>query len=92
LTAGPRYHGYPERGFGPVATGTSLDPTLDWREIDRITARAALPVVLKGTLAIAGEEGVRELFLRLGEELRNALTLTGQVDASRVDPSIVVRG
>jgi 4-hydroxymandelate oxidase len=170
---GPRYHGYPERGFGPVATGSSLDPTLDWREIDRIAGRSRLPVVLKGilhpadaalaaehgaaavivsnhggrqldgaiptalalpeiveavagrvevlvdggirsardvlralalgaravligrpylwALAIAGEEGVRELFQRLGEELQSALMLTGQADASRVDPSIVVR-
>jgi 4-hydroxymandelate oxidase len=169
----PRYHGYPELGFGPVASAASLDPGLDWREIDRIAARASLPVVLKGilhpadaalaaqhgvaavivsnhggrqldgaiptalalpeivaavsgrievlvdggirsardvlralalgaravligrpylwALAIAGEEGVRELFQRLGEELRNALMLTGQVDASRVDPDIVVR-
>ena len=169
----PRYHGYPERGFGPVASGPALDPRLDWREVDRILGSTSLPVVIKGilhpadaalaaehgvaavivsnhggrqldgaiptalalpeiaeaaagrievlvdggirsardvlralalgaravligrpylwALAIAGEEGVRELLLRLGEELRNALMLTGQVDASRVDPGLVVR-
>ncbi len=41
-------------------------------------------------LAIAGEEGVRELFERLCDELRNAMMLTGQVDATSVDRDIVV--
>jgi 4-hydroxymandelate oxidase len=41
-------------------------------------------------LAIAGEPGVRELFVRLREELRNALMLSGQTDASRVARDIVV--
>jgi len=167
----PRYSGYPEQGFGPVATGTALDPGLDWREIERIAASTDLPVVVKGVLhpadaalavehgvaavavsnhggrqldgaiptalalpaivdavdgrievyvdggvrsardvlralalgaravmigrpylwalAIAGEAGVQELFARLGDELRNALMLTGQTSAASVARDIV---
>jgi 4-hydroxymandelate oxidase len=169
----PRYHGYPEHGFGPVATGSVLDPGLDWREVERIAARTRLPLLLKGlvhpadaaraaqgdvagvivsnhggrqldgsiptalalpdvvaaagdrlevyvdggirsardvlralalgaravligrpylwALAIAGEAGVRELLERLRAELHNALMLTGQADAARVDRDIVLR-
>jgi 4-hydroxymandelate oxidase len=46
----PRYRGYPEQGFGPVATGTVLDPRLDWREAERIARTTRLPLVLKGIL------------------------------------------
>jgi 4-hydroxymandelate oxidase len=168
----PRYHGYPEKGFGPVAIATALNPKLDWREVERIASLTRLPLLLKGVLhpadaelavahgaaavivsnhggrqldgalptalalppiveaiagrcevyvdggvrsardvlralalgaravligrpylfalAIAGEPGVRELFVRLREELRNALMLSGQTDASRVARDIVV--
>ncbi len=168
----PRYHGYPEQGFGPVATANVLNPGLEWGEVERIAKRTDLPLVLKGilhpadailavahgvagvvvsnhggrqldgalptafalppiveavegqievyvdggvrsardvmralalgaravligrpylwALAIAGEEGVRELFGRLCDELRNAMMLTGQVDAASVDRDIVV--
>ncbi len=168
----PRYSGYPESGFGPVATGAQLDPSLDWRELERIAAKSALPVVVKGllhpldaaeaaqrgvrgvvvsnhggrqldgviptaralpgvveaaagrlevyvdggvrsardvlralalgaravligrpwiwALAIGGAEGVQELLLRLKDELRNALMLTGQLDASQVARDIAV--
>ena len=169
----PRYSGYPERGFGAVATGAQLDPSLDWREMERIAAGSRLPVVLKGilhpldaaeavqrgvrgvvvsnhggrqldgvvptaralpevveaaagrlevyvdgglrsardvlralalgaraawigrpwiwALALGGAEGVQELLERLRDELRNALMLTGQLDASRVARDIAVR-
>jgi len=46
----PRYRGYPEKGFGPVATGSVLDPRLDWREAERIARATRLPLVLKGIL------------------------------------------
>jgi len=46
----PRYRGYPEQGFGPVATGSVLDPRLDWREAERIARATRLPLVLKGIL------------------------------------------
>jgi isopentenyl diphosphate isomerase/L-lactate dehydrogenase-like FMN-dependent dehydrogenase len=60
----PRYSGYPELGFGAVATGAQLDPSLDWRELERIAAKAKLPVVVKGVLhpfdaAEAAQRGVR---------------------------------
>jgi isopentenyl diphosphate isomerase/L-lactate dehydrogenase-like FMN-dependent dehydrogenase len=42
-------------------------------------------------LAIAGEAGVRELLARLQDELRNAMMLAGQTDASRVARDVVVR-
>lgn len=46
----PRYRGYPEQGFGAVATGSVLDPRLDWREAERIARATRLPLVLKGIL------------------------------------------
>jgi isopentenyl diphosphate isomerase/L-lactate dehydrogenase-like FMN-dependent dehydrogenase len=46
----PRYRGYPEQGFGPVATGAVIDPRLDWKEVERIAATTRLPLVLKGIL------------------------------------------
>lgn len=42
-------------------------------------------------LAIDGEAGVRELLARYKAEIRNAMALAGQTDATSVDPSIVVR-
>lgn len=42
-------------------------------------------------LAIDGEAGVRALLERFRTEVRNAMALAGQVDATAVDPSIVVR-
>ncbi len=41
-------------------------------------------------LAIAGEDGVRELLERFKAELANAMALSGQTDAKAIDPSIVV--
>ena len=155
-----------------MATGDALHAGLDWAELDRVSARTSLPVVVKGlvhpadaalavehgvsavvvsnhggrqldgaiptalalpdvvaavegraevyvdggvrsardvlralalgaraawigrpylwALAIAGEDGVRELFERLGAELRNAMMLTGQCSAAEIDPDIVV--
>jgi isopentenyl diphosphate isomerase/L-lactate dehydrogenase-like FMN-dependent dehydrogenase len=169
----PRYSGFPEAGFGPVATGSVLDPRLDWREVERIARSTPLPLVIKGlvhpddarlavghgvagvavsnhggrqldgeiptalalpgvveavagraevyvdggvrsardvlralalgaravligrlhiwALAIAGEAGVRELLLRLQDELRNAMMLAGQTDAANVARDIVMR-
>jgi 4-hydroxymandelate oxidase len=46
----PRYSGFPEAGFGPVATGSVLDPRLDWREVARIARATRLPLVIKGVL------------------------------------------
>jgi 4-hydroxymandelate oxidase len=168
----PRYSGYPEEGFGPVATGAVLDPKLEWGEVERIAARTPLPLAIKGllhpadarlaadcgaagvivsnhggrqldgaiptalalpdvvaavegrievyvdggirsardvlralalgaravligrpyvwALAIGGEEGVLELLDRFAEELRNAMMLTGQTDAARIERDIVV--
>jgi 4-hydroxymandelate oxidase len=42
-------------------------------------------------LAIDGEAGVTELLQRFRRELRNAMTLAGQCDATAVDRSLVVR-
>ncbi|HYZ91213.1 MAG TPA: alpha-hydroxy acid oxidase [Actinomycetota bacterium] len=42
-------------------------------------------------LAIDGEAGVRELIARFKNEVRSAMALAGQTDATSVDPSIVVR-
>jgi 4-hydroxymandelate oxidase len=41
-------------------------------------------------LAIDGENGVRELLERFRLEITNAMALSGQTDATKVDPSIVV--
>jgi isopentenyl diphosphate isomerase/L-lactate dehydrogenase-like FMN-dependent dehydrogenase len=41
-------------------------------------------------LAIAGEDGVRELLERFRAEFLNAMALSGQTDAKKVDRSIVV--
>jgi 4-hydroxymandelate oxidase len=41
-------------------------------------------------LAIDGEQGVRDLVQRFKNEIRNAMALAGQTDASDVDRSIVV--
>lgn len=40
-------------------------------------------------LAIAGEDGVRELLERFAAEIRNAMALSGQKDATNVDRDIV---
>jgi len=42
-------------------------------------------------LAIDGEDGVRELLARFKNEVRNAMALAGQLDATKVDRDIVVR-
>ena len=88
----PRYSGYPEQGFGPVATGTALDPGLDWREIERIAASTDLPVVVKGILhpkdaALAVEHGVAAVAVsnhggrQLEGAIPTALALPPIVDA-----------
>jgi 4-hydroxymandelate oxidase len=41
-------------------------------------------------LAIDGEAGVRELLLRFKNEVRNAMALSGQLDATRVERDIVI--
>ena len=41
-------------------------------------------------LAIDGEAGVRELLARFKNEVRNAMALSGQLDATSVDRDIVV--
>ena len=41
-------------------------------------------------LAIDGTDGVRELLARFKAEITNAMALAGQIDATNVDPSIVV--
>jgi 4-hydroxymandelate oxidase len=41
-------------------------------------------------LAIDGENGVRELLDRYKAEFRNAMALSGQTDATAIDPTIVV--
>jgi 4-hydroxymandelate oxidase len=42
-------------------------------------------------LAIAGTEGVAHLLERFRSEFHNAMALAGQTDATKVDPSIVLR-
>jgi isopentenyl diphosphate isomerase/L-lactate dehydrogenase-like FMN-dependent dehydrogenase len=42
-------------------------------------------------LAIDGEDGVRELLNRFKAEIRNAMALAGQSDATAVERDIVVR-
>jgi isopentenyl diphosphate isomerase/L-lactate dehydrogenase-like FMN-dependent dehydrogenase len=88
----PRYHGYPEKGFGPVATATMLNPKLDWREVERIASRTRLPLLLKGVLhpedaRIAVERGAAALVVsnhggrQLDGALPTAFALAPIVDA-----------
>lgn len=86
----PRYSGYPERGFGAVATGTQLDPSLDWRELERIAAKTRLPVVVKGILhpldaAEAVQRGVRGIVV----SNHGGRQLDGVVPTARALPEVV---
>jgi len=88
----PRYRGYPEQGFGPVATGAVIDPRLDWKEVARISRTTRLPLVLKGILhpddaRLAVEAGAAAVVVsnhggrQLDGSIPTALALPAVVDA-----------
>ncbi len=99
----PRYTGYPEQGFGAVATGSVLDPRLDWREVERLVRRTPLPLVIKGLVhpgdaRLAVECGAAGVVVsnhggrQLDGEIPTALALPGVVEAAAGRIEVYVDG
>lgn len=99
----PRYSGFPEAGFGPVATGSVLDPRLDWREVERIARSTPLPLVIKGLVhpedaRLAVEHGVAGIAVsnhggrQLDGEIPTAFALPAVVEAAGNRAEVYVDG
>src|SRR5262245_34609176 len=99
----PRYSGFPEAGFGPVATASVLNPGLDWREVERIARGTRLPLVIKGLVhpedaRLAVEHGVAAVAVsnhggrQLDGEIPTALALHDVVAAVAGRAEVYVDG